>query len=144
MNAAAPNGNAVQHATPTKKPPPAGPAPPPPASSTHALTPTNATPRQNTVPNGTAPAAGYAQKGKKKVEPPDPVTMYESVRSRIAALEEEEVMGEEEERRLGLSFASRCILHSYIQPACCQKPKKRADLLKAFQSRLFKRNILSW
>lgn len=38
-----------------------------------------------------------------KVEPtapPDPVTMYESVRSRIAALEEEEVTVEEEERRL--------------------------------------------
>lgn len=33
----------------------------------------------------------------------DPATMYETVRNRIAALEEEEVHGEEEERRIGAS-----------------------------------------
>lgn len=45
-----------------------------------------------------------------KVEPtapPDPVTMYESVRSRILALEEEEVTVEEEERRLGTCISCR-------------------------------------
>lgn len=41
------------------------------------------------------------QKGKKKNEPApvDPATMYESLKNRIAALEEEEVLEEEEERR---------------------------------------------
>lgn len=42
------------------------------------------------------------QKGKKKAEPPlDPATMYESLKNRIAALEEEEVHADEEERRFG-------------------------------------------
>ena len=41
------------------------------------------------------------QKGKKKAESVDPAAMYETVRNRIAALEEEEVHGEEEERRIG-------------------------------------------
>lgn len=45
-------------------------------------------------------ANGSKAGGKKKAEPPDPATMYESVRNRIAALEEEEVHGEEEERRV--------------------------------------------
>ncbi|KAG8707346.1 hypothetical protein FRC08_000569 [Ceratobasidium sp. 394] len=77
--------------------------------------PTGPPPRPNT--NGTAPPAqratgqGQGQTRKNsnagnpnvKVEPtapPDHVTMYESVRSRIAVLEEEEVTVEEEERRL--------------------------------------------
>ncbi|KDQ15600.1 hypothetical protein BOTBODRAFT_31492 [Botryobasidium botryosum FD-172 SS1] len=95
------NGSA-QHATPTKKPPPAGPAPPAPSSNSQSPALTNAVPRPTAAhpPNGTAPSVGYASKGKKKVEPPDPVTMYESVRSRIAALEEEEVLGEEEDRKI--------------------------------------------
>lgn len=40
---------------------------------------------------------------KKPAEPPavDPVSMYESVRSRIAALEEEEGLEEEEDSRMG-------------------------------------------
>lgn len=44
------------------------------------------------------------QKGKKKNEPApvDPATMYESLKNRIAALEEEEVLEEEEERRFGM------------------------------------------
>ena len=51
--------------------------------------------------NGThAPAT---QKGKKKAaeQPVDPSQMYETLKNRIAALEEEEVHEEEEERRFG-------------------------------------------
>jgi len=41
-------------------------------------------------------------KGKKRNDVPiDPATMYESLKNRIAALEEEEVLEEEEERRFG-------------------------------------------
>ena len=36
----------------------------------------------------------------------DPATMYESLKNRIAALEEEEVLEEEEERRYGWSKVS--------------------------------------
>lgn len=85
------NGTSTTTATvPLKaaKPPPPGPAPvvAPPAPPT------------------TKPVAnGATSKGKKKTEPMDPATMYETVKSRIAALEEEEVHGEEEERRIGES-----------------------------------------
>ncbi|KAF8204069.1 hypothetical protein BJ912DRAFT_941810 [Pholiota molesta] len=74
------------------KPPPAGPAPPapvtaPPAPPTHA----------NNVNGHHAPSNA---KGKKRNDVPiDPATMYESLKNRIAALEEEEVLEEEEERR---------------------------------------------
>lgn len=41
-------------------------------------------------------------KGKKRNDVPiDPAAMYESLKNRIAALEEEEVLEEEEERRFG-------------------------------------------
>jgi hypothetical protein len=41
-------------------------------------------------------------KGKKRNDAPiDPAAMYESLKNRIAALEEEEVLEEEEERRFG-------------------------------------------
>lgn len=51
-----------------------------------------------TTTNGTHPA----QRGKKKAEQPvDPTQMYETLKNRIAALEEEEVHEEEEERRFG-------------------------------------------
>lgn len=50
--------------------------------------------------NGHPPAAPV--KGKKRNDAPiDPATMYESLKNRIAALEEEEVLEEEEERRFG-------------------------------------------
>jgi hypothetical protein len=70
----------------TPKPPPAGPAPSPPSGSVRQPHPA--------VTNG---------KSKAKVEPAavDPAAMYESLKSRIAALEEEEVFVEEEERRYG-------------------------------------------
>ncbi|VDC05800.1 unnamed protein product [Peniophora sp. CBMAI 1063] len=78
----------------TQKPPPAGPAPPAPQ------------PSANSNPNSTAPPPARTNgtaggKGKKKAEPPpppDPAAMYESLRNRIAALEEHEVQEEEEER----------------------------------------------
>jgi hypothetical protein len=45
-------------------------------------------------------------KGKKRNEVSiDPAAMYESLKNRIAALEEEEVLEEEEERRFGAFLA---------------------------------------
>ena len=102
------------------KPAPTGPAPPVPASAPP--NPPNLTSTGNsrsphsqthhffncaTVNGATSHAHPPAtnttgsQKGKKKAESVDPAAMYETVRSRIAALEEEEVHGEEEERRIG-------------------------------------------
>lgn len=68
----------------TAKPPPTFPAPTPPSSSSRQLHPA--------APNG---------KSKKKADPIpiDPAAMYESLKNRIAALEEEEEVVEEEERR---------------------------------------------
>lgn len=65
--------------------------PTPPSSTTTTTTPT---------PNG---RTSHATTGKKKADAPavDPVSMYESVRSRIAALEEEEGLEEEEDNRMG-------------------------------------------
>ncbi|KAA1468120.1 hypothetical protein DENSPDRAFT_770553 [Dentipellis sp. KUC8613] len=106
----------------TVKPLPAGPAAPPPAPApaaqpaathtAHAQTP-QAPPQSRTHPplhphppatNGTHHAHnhahGHTQKAKKKEPAPvDPATMYESLKNRIAALEEEEVLEEEEERK---------------------------------------------
>ncbi|KAG6380927.1 hypothetical protein JVT61DRAFT_5320 [Boletus reticuloceps] len=87
----------------TPKPPPAGPAPPAPLVSPPAppLPPaqsssTTRTPLHPPTVNGT-------QKAKKKNDAPvDPAAMYESLKNRIAALEEEEVLEEEEEQRFGL------------------------------------------
>ncbi|KAI9444578.1 hypothetical protein H4582DRAFT_1909873 [Lactarius indigo] len=67
----------------TPKPPPTGPAPAPPSGSV----------RQ---------PHGAVTNGKSKMKDPtpmDPAAMYESLKNRIAALEEEEVFVEEEERR---------------------------------------------
>ncbi|KAG6837643.1 hypothetical protein H0H93_004919 [Arthromyces matolae] len=106
MNGA--SSNHVQNsATPrTVKPPPAGPAPPPPATvpptpttnATHSSIATRPTSSNNQTPGTNGHQ--HTQKGKKKNDTPvDPATMYESLRNRIAALEEEEVLEEEEERR---------------------------------------------
>ncbi|QRV80437.1 hypothetical protein RhiJN_08452 [Ceratobasidium sp. AG-Ba] len=70
------------------KPPPTGPPPKP-----NGVT---AQQRQQTRKNVNA---GNPNVKVEPTAPPDPVTMYESVRNRIAALEEAEVTGEEEERR---------------------------------------------
>jgi hypothetical protein len=89
------------------KPPPATPAPsapsvPPPLPnhanppSTNRAVPPNS---NNTTTNGSYP---HTQKGKKKNDAPvDPAAMYESLKNRIAALEEEEVLEEEEEKIFG-------------------------------------------
>ncbi|KZO89994.1 hypothetical protein CALVIDRAFT_491062 [Calocera viscosa TUFC12733] len=46
------------------------------------------------------PPQAIPQKAKKKTDPPDVMAMYESVKSRIAALESEEVHGEEAEKKI--------------------------------------------
>ncbi|KAG9314108.1 hypothetical protein JVU11DRAFT_4891 [Chiua virens] len=78
----------------TPKPPPAGPAPPAPVTSPPPQS--TSTPRPPPHPS----ASNGTQKTKKKNDAPvDPAAMYESLKNRIAALEEEEVLEEEEERR---------------------------------------------
>lgn len=101
--------NGANHHPPTNastrlpKPPPAGPAPPPPASA-----PPNPPAAARTQPPHSHVNGQQPQKGKKKNDiPMDPATMYESLKNRIAALEEDQVMGEEEERQFGTP------LHSY-------------------------------
>lgn len=81
------------------KPPPTGPAPPAPSPS-HAL-PHNHT--HNHTHTTRPPVNG---KGKKKGEPVpvDPAAMVESLKNRIAALEEDKVIEEEEEKRFGEIF----------------------------------------
>lgn len=110
-NTALPAGNSNHSANRLAKPPPSGPAPPAPVS-TPPVPPNNSQPHQH--PHPPHPHAHHhphshppnrvngVQKGKKKNDiPVDPVTMYESVKNRIAALEEEEGIEEEEERRFG-------------------------------------------
>ena len=84
--------------------PPAAPAPatvPPAPPNTQQNRPPNTHPPPI---NGTHHPSQHA-KAKKKPDPPvDPATMYESLKNRIAALEEEEVLEEEEERRFGVFF----------------------------------------
>jgi hypothetical protein len=104
------------------RPPPPGPAPPAPASIPPIPPSNNSTPNPNSYthphphphphphshahqhshpPNRINGTSG-GQKGKKKPDTPvDPATMYESLKNRIAALEEEEVIEEEEERKFG-------------------------------------------
>ncbi|ELU40265.1 Taxilin domain-containing protein [Rhizoctonia solani AG-1 IA] len=77
---------------PSAKPPPTGPPPrPTPNANGNGTRP----PPQRKNPNANNPNV--------KVEPsapPDPMAMYETLKNRIAVLEEEEVTVEEEERRL--------------------------------------------
>ncbi|KAI6135547.1 hypothetical protein EV401DRAFT_543432 [Pisolithus croceorrhizus] len=96
--------------------------PPPPAVSPPA--PPNQTPstsaNKSAVPSTTSVNGNHpnSQKSKKKNDAPlDPAVMYESLKNRIAALEEEEVLEEEEERRFSTSVhpaPSPCLHH---QPA---------------------------
>ncbi|KIJ53495.1 hypothetical protein M422DRAFT_25368 [Sphaerobolus stellatus SS14] len=88
--------------TAAAKPAPTGPAPPAPAPAPPTAPTNTSTAANGATSHGHPPAtnAASSQKGKKKAEAVDPVTMYETVRNRIAALEEEEVHGEEEERRI--------------------------------------------
>ncbi|KAI9057736.1 hypothetical protein FKP32DRAFT_1762202 [Trametes sanguinea] len=85
------------------RPAPAGPTPPAPAAAPPVPPSTAHTQPGTRPPNGTAVNGTHppAQKGKKKAadQPVDPSQMYETLKNRIAALEEEEVHEEEEERR---------------------------------------------
>lgn len=120
---AANGATSIQNArTAAARPAPTGPAPPVPASAppnppnpasaanTRAVQPhphhsPNCAAANGATSHAHPPATNSTatQKGKKKAESVDPATMYETVRNRIAALEEEEVHGEEEERRIGAS-----------------------------------------
>lgn len=98
----------------TPKPPPPGPAPPAPLTSPPAppvqSVPATHPPLHPSTVNG-------AQKAKKKSDAPvDPAAMYESLKNRIAALEEEEVLEEEEERRFGLHFPPSLMAPLLIPP----------------------------
>jgi hypothetical protein len=107
------NGAATAH-TPNAsaklaKPAPAGPAPPAPAAAppvppTHSHSaPANRSLPSHNHATGVNGAHTQTAKGKKKTETPvDPAAMYESLKNRIAALEEEEVLEEEEEKRFGV------------------------------------------
>ncbi|KAI0368847.1 hypothetical protein BV20DRAFT_997799 [Pilatotrama ljubarskyi] len=85
------------------RPAPAGPTPPAPAAAPPVPPATAHTQPGTRPPNGAATNGAHApaQKGKKKAaeQPVDPSQMYETLKNRIAALEEEEVHEEEEERR---------------------------------------------
>ncbi|PCH34229.1 hypothetical protein WOLCODRAFT_135578 [Wolfiporia cocos MD-104 SS10] len=84
------------------RPAPSGATPPAPAAAPPAPPSQNNAHPPNRQPNGTAPNGTHAPpKGKKKAteQPVDPSQMYETLKNRIAALEEEEVHEEEEERR---------------------------------------------
>lgn len=77
------------------KPPPVGPAPPAPASA----------PPNPPATNGSKPHVNGVQKAKKKTDLPiDPQTVLDSLKNRIAALEEEKTHADEEEGRIGNVF----------------------------------------
>jgi hypothetical protein len=105
------NGASTTVARVTAKPPPTGPAPPAPAVAPP-VPPTNA--QVNSAKHGTPPAVNGShthtttgKPSKKKAEPTpvDPATMYESLKNRIAVLEEDAVQGVEEERKFGKDWA---------------------------------------
>ncbi|CCM04464.1 uncharacterized protein FIBRA_06644 [Fibroporia radiculosa] len=106
------------------RPVPAGVTPPAPATAPPAP-PAHQAPNNRQV-NGLTTNGAHApvQKGKKKAveQPVDPSQMYETLKNRIAALEEEEVHEEEEERRFAeeaqdsVSGMSENAIHSkYIE-----------------------------
>src|SRR5947209_4366959 len=87
------------HHPPSAKPPPTGPPPRPNGN----IPATGAAAGRAPPPQRKNPNAGNPNIKVEPSAPPDPMTMYESLKNRIAALEEEEVTVEEEERRLGAS-----------------------------------------
>lgn len=102
----------------TQKPPPPGPTPPAPLATPPAAP---VTPAQSSATTARPPlhpsAVNGTQKAKKKNDAPvDPAAMYESLKNRIAALEEEEVLEEEEERQFGLHSALPFIAFGLIFP----------------------------
>ena len=97
---------------PPGTPVPSAPTVPPPLLPNHASPPSMNRAAPPTT-NGTYP---HTSKGKKKNDASvDPAAMYESLKNRIAALEEEEVLEEEEERLFGMCITTlRFLLHSCI------------------------------
>lgn len=90
-------------------PPPAQkPAPGHPYPSNSPTRPNQHSNAQSLQNRGQPSANAQHPKNKKKSEPApvDPAVMYESLKNRIAALEEEETHEEEEERRFGTSFTT--------------------------------------
>lgn len=86
------------------KPLPTGPAPPTPGAAPPNPPVNGAGASSKAQVNGTHPPHASSQKGKKKADiPVDPQAMYESLKSKIAALEEELIHADEEEERFGKS-----------------------------------------
>ena len=116
------NGTQTRHA----RPPPAGVTPPPapvaapPAPPNHTHPPAAGHKTNGTSVNGShAPAT----KSKKKAaeQPVDPSQMYETLKNRIAALEEEEVHEEEEERQIGAPHSHLLFAGRVISPLLCSR-----------------------
>jgi hypothetical protein len=135
------------------KPPPTGPTPPAPATAPP-VPPTQSNPvhqppplnRSNQPPphNHTPGANGHhhSQRGKKRNDVPvDPATMYESLKNRIAALEEEEVIEEEEERRYGMSTHAPSFSLVY---GWSRQPRKLRSLSRAWRRMPFMQNTSNW
>lgn len=104
--------NSQNASTRLAKPPPSGPTPPVPGIAPVPPNHSHPPPVSRTNPplhSHSAPVNGNHptnMRGKKKPEPPvDPAAMYESLKNRIAALEEEEVIEEEEEKRFGAAYS---------------------------------------
>ena len=103
MSGSQPHAVQTRHAG--VKPPPIGPTPP--APSTAPPVPPNVASAANITStnrqaNGAAVNGTHAPKGKKKnPDPPvDPSQLYESLKNRIATLEEDMIHNEEEGRRI--------------------------------------------
>lgn len=110
--------NGAPPTTRQARPPPTGPTPPAPAPAAAPPAAPHAAgaqpgaaqpPPASRPPNGPVNGAhSHNQKGKKKNDPPvDPSQLYESLKNRIATLEEEEIHNEEEERKIGEFIAVR-------------------------------------
>ena len=111
LSAGPPPVNAPPAPPPAQKPTPghSHPSHPHPRPTQH--------PTAQPPPNrGQPPPNTQHPKNKKKAEPApvDPAVMYESLKNRIAALEEEETHEEEEERKFGASLQPPC--HSIPRP----------------------------
>ena len=107
------------------KPPPAGPAPPAPGAAPpnppqanggsgggggQAATPTTTTANGTKATPTVNGATSKAKKGSAKADTPvDPAAMYESLKNKIAALEEELNHQDEEELKFSESFIFSCI-----------------------------------
>lgn len=91
--------------------PPSQPSPAPTSTSTSTSSNTNKT-ALHTSPTVNGTNASPQKTKKKNDAPVDPAIMYESLKNRIAALEEEGVIEEEEERRFSVSVQSVLIMLS--------------------------------